>query len=202
MPPVGAYVSAFRVISERSTSSAQPPRYVDWPDHSCHHASCLLKRCRRVDGRWRGLPGGMIGEHEPHSLPRGDGELGRVLEIVALQRHVAAQLERLWTGRRREGTVHLAHPWPRSSVVETRIEARPHGHRAAHTLDHTHDTRVGRPWRHAVDDPGGTVGGLELSFEDEGGTAIAPRGPAHLAGGRDLPEPVLARPEQRREACG
>ncbi len=106
---------------------------------------CLLKRCHRVDGRWRGLPGGMIGEHEPHSLARGDGKLGRVLEIVALQRHVAAEFERVWTGRRRDGTVHLAHPWPRSSVVETRIEARPHGDRAAHALDHTHHTRVGRP---------------------------------------------------------
>ena len=69
-------------------------------------------------------------------------------------------------------------------------------------LDHTHHTRVGRSWRHAVDDPGGTVGGLELSFEHESGTAIAPRGPAHVAGGGHLPEPVLARPEQRREACG
>ena len=53
-----------------------------------------------------------------------------------------------------------------------------------------------------VHDPGGTVGGLELSFEGEGGTAIPPRGSAHLAGRRDLPEAVLARPEQRGEACG
>src|SRR4029077_5786981 len=120
---------------------------------------------------------------EPDSLSGGNRKFGRVLEIVAEQRHVAAQLERLWTGRRSEGFAHFANPWPRPSVVETRNEARPHGHCAANALDHTHHTRVGRSWRHAVDDSSSAADGLELSFERESGTAIAPRGPAHVAGG-------------------
>src|SRR4051794_6999921 len=39
MPPVGAYVSAFSVMSERSTSSRQAPRYVHLAVHSRHHAT-------------------------------------------------------------------------------------------------------------------------------------------------------------------
>ena len=37
-PPVGPYVSAFRVISDRTTRSRWAPVVVQRSDHSCHHA--------------------------------------------------------------------------------------------------------------------------------------------------------------------
>ena len=39
MPPVGAYVSAFRVMSDRMTASRHSPSYVQRSDHSRHQAS-------------------------------------------------------------------------------------------------------------------------------------------------------------------
>src|SRR2546421_248505 len=39
IPPVGAYVSAFSVISDRSTASRQRPRYVDFSLHARHARS-------------------------------------------------------------------------------------------------------------------------------------------------------------------
>ncbi len=37
MPPEGAYVSALRVIAERSTVSCHMPSYRDWRDQCFHH---------------------------------------------------------------------------------------------------------------------------------------------------------------------
>src|SRR5262245_43774525 len=45
MPPVGAKVSAFSVMDDRTTASRQLPSYVHLADHSFHHASVS----RRLD---------------------------------------------------------------------------------------------------------------------------------------------------------
>src|SRR4051794_33339206 len=39
MPPVGAYVSALSVISDRRTASSYGPAWLHLPDQSRHHAS-------------------------------------------------------------------------------------------------------------------------------------------------------------------
>src|SRR5580704_15843576 len=42
MPPVGSYVRAFSVMSDRSTASAYSPSYVHAADHVRHHASVAV----------------------------------------------------------------------------------------------------------------------------------------------------------------
>jgi hypothetical protein len=84
----------------------------------------------------------MKGEQEAHALARPDGELGGLLQVVAADRHVAAQLERVGARDRVDRVIGPAHPGPDAPVVEARREAHRDRHLTPHALDHSHDAGV------------------------------------------------------------
>src|SRR5215208_2956352 len=56
------------------------------------------------------------------------------------------------------------------------------------------------PWRHTVDDAGGSVVGLELRLKHETSWPVPPRDARDPAGRRDQPPPVTLVAQQRGEA--
>ncbi|GJE46333.1 hypothetical protein AEGHOMDF_5536 [Methylobacterium soli] len=87
------------------------------------------------------------------------------------------------------------------AVVEAQRQIHPHGDPPVHTLDEADQVRAVAD-RHVVGDQDFALPGRVAGLEDEGAVAVASAGLDVLRHGRETPEAVLWRAEQRGEAGG
>ena len=108
MPPVGPKVSAFSVISERTTGRDQSPSQVQRP----HHRSRIFRFLESSSGsigagdEMRGA----VGQHERHGLARLDLEIGDRGQILAADLRRRAQHRHVLAGDRQQANGRCAAP--------------------------------------------------------------------------------------------
>src|SRR4051794_4310238 len=139
-------------------------------------------------------------QNKRNTVSFGDRELGDRAEVLAAELHVAAEMERVRPGDRAEVTRLGTYPRHHRAVVETHDELHPHVDTSAESLHQPNDVRVLVADRHAVGQPDGAVGRLELGLEDQRSRPISPAGLRLTTAGRDEPPTVLVAAEERREA--
>ena len=116
MPPVGAYVSAFSIMSERWTTSRHRPEIgLDCAFQSRQNVSVSASATSGSMPPAASWCDGIPGQHERHALALCDGELGDRLHVLAARRRGRAERERVGAGDRERARRRRAAPTGRSS---------------------------------------------------------------------------------------
>ena len=146
---------------------------------------------------WR-LVGGEPAKDEGDAVAFRDGERRHRAHVAALVLDGRAQEHRVGAGDGEEGSVERAHPGHDRAVVEAEHELHPHLDTSTDSFDDPHEIGLRLARRHEVDEPHGTVVGLQLGLQDERVAPVLAARRAELARRLDRPVAVLCVAEQ----CG
>ena len=200
MPPVGRYVSAFRVRSDRITASRHSPSYVQARAPFPPEARRGPQRVPRVDLRRRRLERPVPDQHEREPLAGADQEVGRHRAGGDLDRHVRPQLDRVGAGHRGDRAPPRPEPRDGEAVVEAEPQLRAHRDDAADPLDEPHHAGLAAARRHELGDPDQAVVDRVIRLEDQRVLPVAPARAGRRGRRRQQPAAVLVVAEEGREA--
>ncbi len=148
------------------------------------------------------MVGSVVGEHERNGIAFRDVELRHGGEIFAVGLHRRAQRCHVGAGNGEHGAV-LQSSYPRHvrAGAESQHELHSHLYRAGVAPNDADDVRGGAPGWHEVDQRDRAGIGLKRGLEDQRFASIAAFRFLDRVLRGDQPAPVIARAEQRCEAC-
>jgi hypothetical protein len=160
------------------------------------------QRLVRVDRFGRHVVRREPGQDERHFLSWLERQLrhDRAAFVPSLGRRTERDGVRAGDGEK--ATVDAVDPRNGEAVVEADDQLRPNRHAAVDAFDDPDDVGRGLAWRHEVDRADSPFRRLEGRLEDERVVSVAALVTLDLAGGREVPAPVLAVADERREARG
>ena len=167
IPPVGAWVSAFSVRSERPTASPQRPPWPGsaWADHCDHHSVVSATAATASSGGGEGSCDGCHASTNGTTSPAPHGEAGHGREVDALQLDRRVEHHRVRPGDGEPATVERAHPRDGGAVVEPQDQFELHRDGALDALDQPHEVRDPLADGHGVDDADGALVVGDLGLE-------------------------------------
>ena len=200
MPPVGAYVSALSVVSDRRTALCQLPLYVHPAIHEAHQDSTSSSTARTSTARGTGrCDRCQTSENDAESPARSSPSAQVAMSCPSSGRSLRMARASGTGDREHRAVVEPPNPGHDVAVVEPEAQLAADRHRAAQALDEAQNEVLVGPRVHRVDRPAPT---RCRSRSRSRAPASRPGSDGDWRGSRrsgDLPEAVFLVAEQSRE---
>ena len=201
MPPVGRYVIALIVISDRITASRPGTPISALTGPLPPGLLRFLQGLLGIDGFGNGEMRLAVGEHEGNALTLADFELRHRAHVLATVIDCGPQDRRMRAGDRPQAAVaNSRHPRDDTPVIKPQHKFHPHQNRSLPPDDDADEIRTIVTDRHEIDERDGPVRRLEFGLQDQRTFAIATPNRHDCPDRSDAPAPVFRAADEGREA--